>query len=497
YPGAYIVFTDQRSFSDPSASIHYLPSWPGFSNAGDAVVLKNAEGVLADSLYYHSEWGSPKPGVSIERKDPSAISIDPSNWSLSSAPFGSTPNEINTAFRIDRESPQIRFVRLMNDLIHIAFTEFVELTDLARFRVNNAHADVQAYDPQRGDFLTLSFNPSHLNSEVIVRAENIQDFQGNMTHSSEMPLARRPDEGELVLNEIMYQELPEESIPGFSQSEYIEIANSTDHTLSLEGIMIREAADEEGLYRTIEFADTREKFIKPGEYAIIYPEADDLPYPLSRTGQFFGAPVDINRRALRADRTTLSLVNSGKELFLTDSTGTILDHIHYTPFWHNPNLIDVQGISLERISTHAFSNDPDNWTSSSAEKGGTPAERNSVSSASETIMSLSQGGKLSLQPNPFSPDADGFDDVLNIEYEFDNPDYLLRVRILDRYGRHIRTVANSYRAGLSGELRWDGLTDNGSPNRIGIYVLWMEAYHAASGSRKIFREAFVLARSLD
>ncbi|MDX1591721.1 MAG: lamin tail domain-containing protein, partial [Balneolaceae bacterium] len=132
YPGAYIVFTDQRSFSDPSASIHYLPSWPGFSNAGDAVVLKNAEGVLADSLYYQLDWGRPKAGVSIERKDPSAISIDSSNWSLSSAPFGSTPNEINTAFRIDRESPQIRFVRLMNDLIHIAFTEFVELTDLAR-----------------------------------------------------------------------------------------------------------------------------------------------------------------------------------------------------------------------------------------------------------------------------------------------------------------------------------------------------------------------------
>jgi hypothetical protein len=495
-PGGYVVLADQKSFSNISANIHYLPSWPGFSNAGDAVVLKNPEGLVADSIRYSSEWGSPGPGVSLERKDPSAISRDPSNWSISTSPSGSTPNEINTAFTIDRIGPQIRFTRLLDQsTVEVRFSEFIAIAEDTRFRVNGAPADVQVYDPEYGNIVTLSLNPANLDSELIIRAEQIQDFQENITPATELPLARRPKAGDLVLNEIMYQELPYETDSGLVQSEYLEIANSRQYTVSLEGVSIREAPDEQGLFRTLELTDSRHKYLRPDEYAIIYPEAEDLPYHLSRTGLFFGADSQFNRRALRADRMTLSLVNSGKELFLTDSVGTVLDYLRYDPFWHNPNLIDARGISLERISRTGPSNNADNWTSSSAEKGGTPAANNSVSP--DPNMVLRKSGKIELHPNPFSPDADGFDDTLFIQYEFEEPDYLLAVRILDRYGRPIRKLADNYRAGISGELQWDGLSDDGSRNRIGIYVLWLEAYHASNGSREVFRDVFVLARTLN
>ncbi|WP_158278733.1 lamin tail domain-containing protein [Rhodohalobacter mucosus] len=496
-PGGYLVFTDQKSFANKSELTFYLGSWPGFSNAGDAVVLRNPTGVTADSVRYSPEWTEPRagPGVSLERKDPSALSHDPSNWAVSLHPNGSTPGEINTVFEVDRRGPTAVFARVQNNRIETIFSEFILITPNTRFSVNGRPVVLHEYQQAGADRVVLSHNPGSADTELIVRAENITDFQGNQTVSTELPVARKPAPGDLVFAEIMYHELPEDTLTGAAQSEYLEIANSSSFSVSLEGIYIRESTDSDGNYRYILLTDTRHKYLSPGEQAVIYPETGNIPYHLSRTGLYFGASETLNRRSLRAERMTLSLVNTGKELYLAESSGSILDFIHYDPAWHNPNIVDTRGISLERISLHNDSNHGDNWTSSSAELGGTPAEVNSVNQSRKIADAGS--GRITLQPNPFSPDADGIDDILSIRYELDQPDYLLKVRIYDRYGRLIHKLADSFRAGYSGELQWDGYTAAGNQNRIGIYIVWVEAYHSANGSREVLKEAVVLARRLD
>lgn len=101
---------------------------------------------------------------------------------------------------------------------------------------------------------------------------------------------------------------------------------------------------------------------------------------------------------------------------------------------------------------------------------------------------------ISFSPNPFSPDDDGFEDNLFINYRLDAADYLLRVRIFDRYGREVRELVNNYQAGFEGSLIWDGLTDDRTKNRVGIYIVLFEAYDSASGRDRTFKETVVLAR---
>jgi hypothetical protein len=196
---------------------------------------------------------------------------------------------------------------------------------------------------------------------------------------------------------------------------------------------------------------------------------------------------------MRVDRTSLSLTASDDAIYISDSSGTAIDSVFYDETWHNPNLIDTRGIALERIRPNDPGNESSNWGSSVDKSGGTPHEQNSIYQEVEQ-PDLESG--IQLSPNPFSPDNDGYEDHLFIHYRFDEPDYLLKVHIYDRYGRLVRRLADGVRAGFEGKLIWDGLKEDKRKNRIGIYIVVVEAYGSASGRSRAFKKSVVLARRL-
>jgi len=65
------------------------------NDSGDTVSLKSAGGALVDSVTYDPSWGGNGDGKSIERKDPSGGSNDPSNWAESTV-NGGTPTYQNS-----------------------------------------------------------------------------------------------------------------------------------------------------------------------------------------------------------------------------------------------------------------------------------------------------------------------------------------------------------------------------------------------------------------
>ncbi|MFO7848027.1 MAG: gliding motility-associated C-terminal domain-containing protein, partial [Balneolaceae bacterium] len=132
-----------------------------------------------------------------------------------------------------------------------------------------------------------------------------------------------------------------------------------------------------------------------------------------------------------------------------------------------------------------------NWGSSTAIKGGTPGEVNSLFQHPEISPEMNQ---IHIEPNPFSPDGDGHDDRLFINYAFDDPHYMVRTRIYDRYGRKVRTLSDSTPSGFEGTITWDGRMENGNTCRVGIYIIHIEAYNSSTGSKKEFKETAVLAR---
>ena len=512
----FLVFTDSDSFAAQSERIIYLPGFRALNNTSDTVVIRNGSGVAIDSLTYQASWYNNPAGVSLERRDPAALSIDPANWAPSSDDRGSTPAEENSRFQPDETPPGVIFANIFHpDSLEIVFNEFVDLSEGesssgnsdgmmanqidrrnqqigdTRFLINGSPANLLKYDPSSANRVVLSASGITLGESITLTIENLGDFQGNVSSEIEQPVAQPLQPGDLVFNEIMYQPLADDRDGIPDQSEYIEIYNRRPYAVSLEGIFLHDEPNENGEIVRINFASTSQRWLPANGYALFYPEPIVRPFTESRTARFFEMSEDFAPFAFQAVRTTLSLPNAGRQVYLADSTRTVIDMVDYSPDWHNPNLIDTRGIALERVNPDFETNDPSNWSSNTTLQGGSPGAQNSI--FQESVVSITDSGVF-LDPNPFSPDGDGFEDNLFINYRFDEPDYLLRVRIYDRYGRLVRTLAEGTAAGFEGSLIWDGLTDNGQRNRIGIYIVFVEAYNSSSGRNRAFRETAVLAR---
>jgi hypothetical protein len=508
----YLVFTDSESFAAESGRIIYLPDFQSLSNISDAVVLRNVNETAIDSVFYEAAWYNNPPGISLERKDPAALSIDPANWAISTDDRGSTPAEANSRFEPDETPPEIVFANIMQSgNIEIHFSKFVDLNSSVsgehsreglsggfahiqpevRFILNGAEADIIEYDPMRANRLILDGTGINPGEEIMLNVENLGDFQGNISAQLDQPVAQPVLQGDLVFNEIMFNPIADNRDGLPEQSEYIEIYNRRPYAISMEGLFLHDEPDDHGEIVRIEPVSSSARWIPANGYALFYPETQSKVIRESRTGSFFEIPEEFEPFAMRVNRATLSLTNTGRMVYLADSTMATIDMVNYSPDWHNPNLIDTRGIALERINPDFETNNPSNWSSSATILGGTPGSENSIFQESEVTVT-STGVELS--PNPFSPDGGGHEDNLFINYLFDEPDYLLRIRIYDRYGRLVRNLVEGKNAGFEGSVIWDGRTDNGQTNRIGIYIVLVEAYNSSNGSNHTFRETAVIAR---
>ncbi len=181
-----------------------------------------------------------------------------------------------------------------------------------------------------------------------------------------------------------------------------------------------------------------------------------------------------------------NLNNVGDSVFLVDPAGHCIDNMTYTQ-----DQVRDSGVSLERIRDAGLSLDRNNWLPSTNPQGATPGSINSVN-----VDSMVSKISLTVSPDPFSPDGDGFDDQVYINYRI--PTELARVRLMffDVRGRCIRTMLNGDLSGSRRTLAWNGLDESGMPARMGIYILYFEVIDDRNG--KIWQEKrrVVLARAL-
>lgn len=489
----FLVFTDERTFATADERIIYLPDFQSLRNTGDAVTLRNQNGVSVDSLFYSPDWGSNTPGVSLERKDPGAISLDPVNWSESTADAGSSPLLQNSRFHPDETAPEVVFAGFQSESekILVRFSEFVDPGFETLYFLNDQAVTTLNTGEVPGNELFFKSVELKANSDLIFRAEKISDFQGNVLLYDEIPVSRPAEPGDLVFNEVMFDPLKDNYDQLPDQTEYLEIVNRRNHAISLEGMYIHDRPDENGSVNVMEPEVSRSGWIPAGGIALLQADDSGKKFRDSRNARFFGLGEELIPHLLLFDRSTLSLPMAGREVYLADRLGRIIDMVDYRPEWHNPNLIDTKGISLERVNPNGETNDPANWGSNTTAEGGSPGKENSLYQVPADVLAKNS---ISLEPNPFSPDGNGYEDNLFINYNFEDPNFMLRVRIFDRYGRLVRNLADSYPSGYDGALIWDGRMDNDVTCRIGIYIIHIEAYNSATGERREFKETAVLAR---
>ena len=483
---SYCIVAADSSFTNffPNSAPVFIAPFSALNNTTpDAIVVYDERGAIMDSVYYRQSWGGLN-GNSLQRFDFFGTSSDSLNW-RSALPSPGIEN-LSARKEIDVEIKNISTAKTTNG-IRILATIFnqgrqaVNGLSVKFYHDKNRDSSAQQIELIDSSFISI-LNPLdsttilynwniHIQGmqSIIVTVETPNDMR--LTNNSRLIIAKNTFAPQtLVINEIMYEPLS-------GKSEFVELFNRTTDTVDIAEWKLMDQLSSSGSRAIIPLA----KFstaVPPGGFMVV--ASDSSIY--SQFPSLATKNVIVN--------SSLSLNNSGEDLILTDLTNTQIDSVRYSPLWHLKNH-SSSGRSLERINPSIQSNDARNWSSSVAGAGSTPAAPNSIFTAS-----VSNTSSLSLTPNPFSPDNDGFEDFLSINYSLPVNSATIRVRIYDVTGRLIRRLAQNEPSPSTGSIIWNGMDDDGHRVRIGMYIILLEALDNFGGTAKTMKDVAVVARKL-
>jgi hypothetical protein len=489
-PLNYLVIAKDSSIFDfyniPSKVI--ISKFPSLNNDMDAVIIYDETGMMIDSVFYFGNWG--RSGFSIERVEFEEGSLDPLNWSIPADSIRATPGRENSVKPLQYD---LTISSIYLSETSLKFGQPLEITVVVKNSGINVVSDfsIEIYldidfdstlsenDPllasggfkgslEKRDSTAIKLRIPELPSgytQLIIYLKFSRDMR-SMDNMALISLKVGYPENAVVINEIMF-----EPLKGFS--EYIEIYNRSELDVNLNDWRI-------GDMRNFNIISDSNFILKPGEFLVISSDSSIFNY-LDRSGD-----RDIKLVILNRD---LGLNNNFDDVILSDPIGGIIDSVRYFSGWHSPIVPDTKGRSLERINPELPSNDGRSWSTSTDRTGGTPGRINSIFTE---LNSQPQEPNISISPNPFSPDGDGFEDFCIISYTLPFDEALISARIFDSSGRPVRTLANNEYSGKNGNLTWDGLGDDGRRLRIGIYIILFEA-RSDDGRRFQSKTVVVLA----
>ena len=272
----------------------------------------------------------------------------------------------------------------------------------------------------------------------------------------------------IVVNEIMYD-------PDKSNSEFIELYNTTNEPIDIGGWQL--VIDDK------DFFEINPSFfnLKANEYFVVASDSIIL-------NRYSFSSTNIVHMLTSG---SLSLSNTGESIVLLDHWNNVIDSVNYNENWHNKNIATTKDKSIERISPQINSNEPTNWSTSVSAAGATPGKGNSIFTKNDNRTS-----GISFNPNPFSPDNDGFEDFSIINFSLPFNTAQIRIKIFDDHGRLVRNLINNKSVANNGSILFNGLDEAGTPLRIGMYIVFLEAVDLNSGKLISFKDVIVVARKL-
>ena len=225
----------------------------------------------------------------------------------------------------------------------------------------------------------------------------------------------------------------------------------------------------------VSIASAENRLLMPGEYVVLTEGAKE-------TMRDYFVP---NPEALIPMNKMPGLNDDEGCVLLFDANGTIIDHVKYNEHQHMELLDNVAGVALERMNPDLPSDNTNNWHSASKTSGyGTPGYKNSQS------FDASDNDQIfSVEPKVFSPDNDGRDDVLHIQYRFDIPETMISIRVFDLKGRCIAIPGAAILCGKEGTIFWDGMLSDHTRILPGMYIIHMEGIQK-NGKKIISKKVF-------
>jgi len=275
------------------------------------------------------------------------------------------------------------------------------------------------------------------------------------------------DPGPVIINEIMYSPSP-------GNPEWVEIVNRSSNPVQLIGWTFEDSKD-----RFIFCSDSMT--LQPDSFAILVSDSSAFrniwPGIQCPVLQPAGWPV-LNNSTQQGEEWADILI-------LRDASLDVMDYIPYDDDWGGSS-----GVSLEKLNPDFCGYEPSSW--SSCTTGATPGTENSCCSSE----SSGSGKFLDYYPDPFSPDADGRDDILTIEMNFQHPENEVTLEIYNVQGRLLLTLLSREICGLSKIISWNGTGESGSRLPVGRYIIYLNSRSEDTGEYRQACDVVILARPL-
>lgn len=487
-PYEYIILTDDEAsliFSLFGRSFGF--SGLGLTNSGTTIKLINADEVLISSVNYHDNWyvdsEKAEGGWSLEQIDPGNPCPGKENWRASEDERGGSPGIINSIDAINQVDLILQKVIPLNtNTVELYFNQLMDtssLLTLNNYEVNPeiGHPDDVILDPldEKKVIIQTSKELHYRTIYSVSLSQNIKSCIGlsvPINYEKEFGLAEQVEHGDLVINEVLFNPIDD-------GVDFVEIYNNSDKIVDLRDLRlgtidINQFSPNDTLYKVV--SEENSLFLTKN-FLVLTKNSSKV------KDQYF---TKIPENFL--DMSALpSYNNETGTVILSGSDNVVVDAFAYEENMHHPLLNSIDGVSLERINYNRPTFDKTNWHSASSIVGfATPGYKNSQNIDDQEIQD-----EVTVEPEIFSPDNDGYNDVLNIHYKIETPGYTANITIFDSQGRLTKYLIRSTLLGTEGVFSWDGRTEDNQKAPIGIYIIYFEAFDV-KGNMKKYKKSAVL-----
>ncbi|MBC6109645.1 lamin tail domain-containing protein [Pedobacter fastidiosus] len=277
--------------------------------------------------------------------------------------------------------------------------------------------------------------------------------------------------GDILISEVLFN-------PRNGGVDFVEIYNNSNHEIDLKELQLANA-NTAGEPASIKNISLTKLMIAPKTYWVITSNQANI--KLNYEAKF---PLQF------VQLTSLPAYSNDKGSVILLSSNQVVDRLNYNAKIHHPLIQDEDGISIERVSFEVDANDPNNFKSAAATVGfATPTYKNSQEFNGEENF-------VNLQSKTFSPDGDGFEDFLTLDYQLAENSSLATVNVFSDRGKLVRKLLVNQTIATKGNLNWDGLNDQGTSCGIGIYIVLFDVFDL-KGNTKRFKNTCVLAGKLN
>lgn len=462
--------------------------WPSLNNDKDdlSLMLPDASTII-DAVSYVDTWyqdNSKKTGYALELINYKSGCPGAPNWIASTAAIGGTPGTQNSVYaELDAVAPKLIGIEITSTTtVRIDFDKSIQVDALSlasNYTINNgigaAQSAVSASAANKSVVLTFA-TPIVRGVESLLTVNNLLSCGGAVinpaNNTAKIFLAKEIMPNDILITEILFN-------PKTGGFDFVEIYNNTDHLLDLKDLTLSNpsASGTGGTKRAI---TTVPLYIQPKTYWVLTanPSVVQQQYQVKYPNQMVQMAV-------------MPPYNTDKGTVAIWKADDVIDQFDYTEKMHHALLKDVKGVSLERVSFLVSGNEPGNLQSAAASVGfATPTDKNSQSEDNGVKNSVVLANKT------FSPDNDGFEDLLQIDYRFKENGNLATINIYTDKGILVRRLARNITFSTQGTVTWDGLNDGGQLCKVGLYVIKTDIF-TIKGSTDSFKQTCVLASKLN